>query len=320
MRDILKVFFYLFRKRKNDIIPDKVDDNPTAIFPQFSFVPQKGNRFTLETAEWLTAVCNNAFNLHTGRAKEYLKGINSVTELFWHNELFITDQDTMCGYMGKIEGVDGALVIVIRGTDSLAEWYADGLFEQREMNFTGTKIVGRIEKGFSDLYTQPAVTRGKVKVGSLREQILGAIKNRYKETQVVYITGHSLGAGIATLLAADLSVAYPKLSLITYTFASPRVGDPDFTHTFQKYIDSRKAFFTLYRVYNISDVVPTLPFPAMDGTVYEHTQSNVLEDSLEPGKNYMGGIGIESNQGTTVKNHVLCTYIAAMNNYQDTCH
>jgi len=67
----------------------------------------------------------------------------------------------------------------------------------------------------------------------------------------IYVTGHSLGAAIATLAAADLYQLTPDISL--YTYGSPRVGD----ETFAKYFD--KIVPDSFRVVAHQDFVPKVP-------------------------------------------------------------
>ena len=68
------------------------------------------------------------------------------------------------------------------------------------------------------------------------------------------VTGHSLGASLATLFVLE-NASKGKFDISTLcTFASPRVGDTEFVHTFNQLpIDS-------WRIVNSLDVVPKLPF------------------------------------------------------------
>ncbi|KAJ6980679.1 hypothetical protein NC653_024122 [Populus alba x Populus x berolinensis] len=73
----------------------------------------------------------------------------------------------------------------------------------------------------------------------------------------VYLTGHSLGGALATLLALELSssqlVKRGAISVTMYNFGSPRVGNKKFAEVYnQKVKDS-------WRVVNHRDIVPTVP-------------------------------------------------------------
>ncbi|KAJ4841915.1 hypothetical protein Tsubulata_013354 [Turnera subulata] len=73
----------------------------------------------------------------------------------------------------------------------------------------------------------------------------------------VYVTGHSLGGALATLLALELSssqlVKRDAISVSMYNFGSPRVGNKRFAEVYnQKVKDS-------WRVVNHRDIIPTVP-------------------------------------------------------------
>ncbi|KAK1390711.1 Fungal lipase-like [Heracleum sosnowskyi] len=73
----------------------------------------------------------------------------------------------------------------------------------------------------------------------------------------VYVTGHSLGGALATLLALELSSSQlakrGNISVTMYNFGSPRVGNRNFADLYnQKVKDS-------WRVINRRDIIPTIP-------------------------------------------------------------
>jgi triacylglycerol lipase len=69
----------------------------------------------------------------------------------------------------------------------------------------------------------------------------------------IIITGHSLGSAIATICAYEISKNNNNNNIYTYIFASPRVGNVEFS------IDYNTKVPNTYRVVNISDIIPTLP-------------------------------------------------------------
>lgn len=68
------------------------------------------------------------------------------------------------------------------------------------------------------------------------------------------MTGHSLGAALATLYVAENSRSTKIATPLICTFASPRVGDPVFKTEFDN------LGVTSWRIVNELDVVPKLPF------------------------------------------------------------
>jgi hypothetical protein len=123
-------------------------------------------------------------------------------------------------------------VLAFRGTESdkIADVFSDTDTLQRDYA-TG----GRVHSGFNKSY-QPAKER------------LTTLLNGRKQT--LLITGHSLGAALATLAAVD--TAHSKL----ITFGSPYVGNAVFT--------ARLAGTETRRYVNCSDVVTRVPPPKFD--------------------------------------------------------
>ncbi|KAL3506294.1 hypothetical protein ACH5RR_031676 [Cinchona calisaya] len=73
----------------------------------------------------------------------------------------------------------------------------------------------------------------------------------------VYVTGHSLGGALATLLALELSSSqlakHGSISVTMYNFGSPRVGNKKFAEVYNKKVKDS------WRVVNHRDIIPTVP-------------------------------------------------------------
>jgi predicted lipase len=82
------------------------------------------------------------------------------------------------------------------------------------------------------------------------------------------VTGHSLGAALATLAALDLKANFPQLNIILYNFGSPRVGNTDFASYYQSKIG------TSWRITNNRDIVPHYPPQLL---TYHHIATEVWE-------------------------------------------
>ena len=74
---------------------------------------------------------------------------------------------------------------------------------------------------------------GKVHLGiaTALDFVWDSFKDRISADRPLFITGHSLGGGLATLAAARLSQGRDVHGV--YTFGSPRVGDSEFAQQFQ---------------------------------------------------------------------------------------
>lgn len=111
---------------------------------------------------------------------------------------------------------------------------------------TVSLIEGRVHRGFSDAYN------------SVRQDILKTIKKVWGLP--LYITGHSLGAALATVatnsLENEVINGTPLRDQIAacYTFGSPRVGNKQYDREFKS---------PIYRVVNTTDIVTVVPLLAM---------------------------------------------------------
>jgi len=83
------------------------------------------------------------------------------------------------------------------------------------------------------------------------------------------VTGHSLGAALATLAAIDIVEIAQKNITFLYNFGSPRVGNPEFAQNFDK------MFPHMYRVVNYKDIIPHLAPENSLGLEYYHVATEV---------------------------------------------
>src|SRR5262249_2029408 len=93
----------------------------------------------------------------------------------------------------------------------------------------------------------------------------------------VTICGHSLGGALATLLALDVAVNGIFFAT-AYTYASPRVGDPQFVRTYNHAVPDTT------RIANRLDAVPNLPFPPLYDHVLGEFPLNPVKVTLIPFK------------------------------------
>ncbi|KAF2951453.1 phospholipase A1-II 4-like [Oryza sativa Japonica Group] len=157
------------------------------------------------------------------------------------------------------------VVVAWRGTVRPMEWLND-------LDFTLVSAAGvlgaggrspapRVHRGWLSIYTasDPASKYSKL---SAREQISDEIKrlmDKYKDEETsITVVGHSLGAAVATLNAADIVSnglnQHGACPVTAVAFACPRVGDSGFRKLFDELPGLR-----LLRVCNSPDVVPKYP-------------------------------------------------------------
>lgn len=90
---------------------------------------------------------------------------------------------------------------------------------------------------------------------SFRAKIVSTL--RLLRPRTLYVTGHGMGAGLATLTALEACALQPQLMDIRlFCFGSPRVGSPAFIRKLENQVSLREWF----HVCNESDCMCQLPF------------------------------------------------------------
>jgi len=126
--------------------------------------------------------------------------------------------------------------------------------------FRGTEISKKIDIRTDADALKVATIEGRVHVGfwdsyhSIEKDVVAAVEE-LKEYPL-YITGHSLGAALATVATHSLEIdpRFKDQIAACYTYGSPRVGDLHYDETFKS---------PIYRVINTTDIVTVVPLLAM---------------------------------------------------------
>ncbi len=208
----------------------------------------------------------------------------------------------------KIDDPDRRIV-AIRGTEGAIEWIDDAA--ALPTPFRQVPDAGRVASGFDKIYSSLKVVRRKLAEdraaeaaapgqqppdtfgGSFADQLDQLATSRElarhvrqslaepRRARPMVVTGHSLGAALATLFVME-NDKKKKFDITTScTFASPRVGNKEFARMFNQLpINS-------WRFVNKLDVVPKLPpdipvlldYDHVD-TAYEFKSSSFAKNSL----------------------------------------
>ena len=139
-------------------------------------------------------------------------------------------QRVLYGFVA-VGGDPKTAVIAIRGTESNMEWWDD--FQWGTVPFTHVANGGNVAQGFYDIYnTFGTMTPGQQESTAPSTTFAADVAQAATQGLAaevdpgdlpVVVTGHSLGAALATMLVADLT-ANTALKPQAWTFASPRVG------------------------------------------------------------------------------------------------
>src|SRR5262245_35278754 len=164
-------------------------------------------------------------------------------------------------------------VLAIRGTSNGVEWW-DDLNAAIKIPFK-VPGCGSVGAGFARIYdtlevierptgapTAPAVAQSLRSIGGFCQQVAALVRRNSAATAratgrdtsgLIEVTGHSLGAALATLYTLEnaLTDKIPNLGLCT--FASPFVGDSTFASAFDG------LGLASWRIVNAPDIVTKLP-------------------------------------------------------------
>ena len=163
------------------------------------------------------------------------------------------------------------IYVCFRGTRGMPEWEKDAKVSLTQCSFLNNNNNNdiKVHKGFQDVYT--ANNSGGESLGSLQSQMLdylNSLPNSPSSYDNLWVTGHSLGASLATLAVADIVTNTIHKGAKMYNFASPLVGNESFVDFFKSKIgtnncNTNNADNSLntcsWRVVNRNDVVPTIP-------------------------------------------------------------
>jgi hypothetical protein len=149
------------------------------------------------------------------------------------------------------------LLIAFRGTQTPFEWHLDGMVNSHRTIRDGLEV----SNGFGAGYEY------------CRDQIQKIIEQLKPKS--IFVTGHSLGAAIASIAGTDLYMQMADKKDAPFvrvmTFGQPRTFAPGTADRIDASL--AKGDFVLWRVINDSDPIPDVPNAAVtgDGVKFQHT-------------------------------------------------
>lgn len=255
---------------------------------------EEDDAFDLDLATRLGALCLQSYQMLTdfqsgtsfSLPAPYTLQMQFLTSETFPGESFATEVP-----IAFVATAGDAIYVVFRGTKTISEWISDAEFAQ--VPYAPVSSGGLTEQGFSAVYA----TIGSAIVAEVNTL---AQSNGFT---TLYVTGHSLGASLATLAAPDLARATSFASPVLYNFASPRTGDP----TFASLVD---ALPTSWRVVNTNDEVPKLP-PAVAFVIENGQQKLYFYEHIDSEYDVTFGEPIRNVQDLE-DDHAMCNYFATL--------
>ncbi len=136
------------------------------------------------------------------------------------------------------------IVVAFRGTEpkKLRDWHTDAKVKKE------IGPAGKVHRGFKKALRDVWVDRGG------KPGVRTSIEEFQNNGQSIWFSGHSLGAALATLAVAELSIREDRAVNGLYTIGQPRVGDPKFAAAFNGVFRDR-----CFRFINNNDLVTRVP-------------------------------------------------------------
>jgi triacylglycerol lipase len=147
-------------------------------------------------------------------------------------------------FYGFLLESDEDSLMVFRGTQRTAEWVGNIYAVQQDYIDPNTgSSLGRIHSGFR-----------RIADDIINPLAVDAVQ-QINPNKPCYVSGHSLGSALATILALDIALAVPELQpqLQVYVYATPRVGNPEFVRSYARILPNT------FRITNLADPIPTMP-------------------------------------------------------------
>lgn len=217
-------------------------------------------------------------------------------ELTLQKELYISKEDPV---FGAVLSDDNFIWVAMRGTITSREWAQD--FEYQQEKFLDSKSTTQVKLHFLTTTTngdKPFVHKGFVDAYmNFRKDLLDTLKNiNADKSKTIIVSGHSLGAGISTILGTD--IADNGYKAVVYNFASPRVGDQVFCNLITS------LGLKIFRIVNTADIVPNLP-PSV---------SPNFKNTNKPYKYVHCGVlmAFTDNWKSVLNNHLMGVYMTAL--------
>jgi triacylglycerol lipase len=229
------------------------------------------NNFDIEKATELMKLCNYTYQQYASEpiGSWVIPQPYTIKKTF---EVYEKDQGNVSklvpfGFIATSSENTDDIYLCFRGTRGAPEWEQDAKISPVECSFIPDNRDIRIHKGFQDVYTTKHVG-----VGSLQDQVMAFLTANVVSYTNVWVTGHSLGASLATLAIADIVTNVTNMRTLAkmYNFASPLVGNKAFANFFKNNIGTNRCDGSnniktcSWRVVNKNDIVPTVPFPSLD--------------------------------------------------------
>lgn len=235
------------------------------------------NNWSLEIAKYcLENVFRFEKSVYNNTKQIFLKNIKLL------DNIYINKKEKIFGVILE-DNINNNIWVCFRGTQTLSEIISDLKTKQIKSSIFKNCL---IHEGFEKIYSV------------IRKNIMDTVKkNIMDKNKNIIVTGHSLGASIATLTGLELSIN--GYNSVVYNFASPRIGNEEF----KKMVNNN---VNVFRIVNQSDIVPTLPSSVFPN--FENYKNPFIYNHCGILKSF------DDNWFSSLNNHLLPVYVKNIDN------
>ncbi len=135
-------------------------------------------------------------------------------------------------------------IVAFAGTDDLEDWKNNAKTWSEPIHDPICNKQIRVHDGFQNTATAVYEQNNKA--------LLSYLKKLTQQGQHIYITGHSLGGALATIVSYQLKITEPSLNIVgIYTYGQPYTGDDDFQGCYDAQLKNKT-----FRFVDDKDVIP----------------------------------------------------------------
>ncbi|KAK4797986.1 hypothetical protein SAY86_030312 [Trapa natans] len=168
------------------------------------------------------------------------------------------------------------VVIALRGTATCLEWM-ENLRATLTGLHPGTGDDGpMVQRGFLSLYKSSTAASASLQE-TIRDEISRILRTYSNEPLSITVTGHSLGAALATLAAYDIRTTFSDcVPMVTVmSFGGPRVGNQSFRRRLEE------SGTKILRIVNSDDVVTKVPGFVLENGCREVRAAADMNDNVD---------------------------------------
>lgn len=209
-------------------------NDPDFDFEQYSLHLKDGGEYCEQTALFLAVMCHLAYQT-SSRVQQVINKLEGESTFICQS--IAADIDTQC----FVAEFPDHVLVAFRGSWQWQDWLTAVQFPETDGPLANGNNLGKVHKGMWDAL-QPVIN-----------EILAVLNEIDLEHKKLWLTGHSLGGGLANIFAGVLHKQGINIQGI-YTYACPRITDDHHAGIIENKV--RGPFF---RLENHFDPVPELP-------------------------------------------------------------